>query len=678
MKNINEKEKNQNLLVLSQNKSRLIDSRKLNEILNKDNNHGVCGSINLGNTCYINSSIACLSNCTELTAYFLSKEFKNHINSSNKNGLKGKLANAWYQLLKDYWKTDKRTGNPSEIKSLIGKKYKKFDTDDQQDANEFIILFLELLGEDLNEIKSKKYLELQEQQPEETDEQGATRFWELYLLRNNSIITDLFSGLNKSTIFCPICKYKSITYNPFTSISLLIPNYEQLKKVKYLNFSKDDIFIFYIPKLSLYKAYKAKIRINKGITFNDIIIQVKEKINDFPFKVKKVDFISVINKQMINFIKGNDIYNEKNKENELYYFAFEKDNFNNINNKETIFIPIYIKIGDNFSSYPRGLYYFPGMKYKYLKKKIYMIIRKFLYVMIPELKKYRIDRKIKKILNDEDEYDKNQEESLLGLIMNEYEDIFKEKQINGKIIFPYNISIQKNIKSQHFNIIFDGSKDIFSNLNQYQINSNESEIDLLAKDLRNLNNILVITINNKSEFSRDSITSDIDKCIVVKSDDYCRNDFVEDNIITLDDCFQLFNLEENLEIGNEWFCKNCKNHVNALKKLEFFFLPKIMCICLSRFKKNGSYYTKNEKYIEFPINNLDMNKYIIYKDGQNYIYDIFAVCEHYGGREGGHYTAICKNYDGKWYSYDDSNLSLSSENEVCTRNAYILFYRRRV
>ena len=145
----------------------------------------------------------------------------------------------------------------------------------------------------------------------------------------------------------------------------------------------------------------------------------------------------------------------------------------------------------------------------------------------------------------------------------------------------------------------------------------------------------------------------------------------------MDDCFQLFNLEENLETGNEWFCKNCKNHVNALKKLEFFFLPKIMCICLSRFKKNKNYYTKNEKYIEFPINNLDMNKYIVYKDGKNYIYDIFAVSEHYGGREGGHYTAICQNYDGNWYSYDDSNCSLSSEERVCSQNAYILFYRRR-
>ena len=72
-----------------------------------------------------------------------------------------------------------------------------------------------------------------------------------------------------------------------------------------------------------------------------------------------------------------------------------------------------------------------------------------------------------------------------------------------------------------------------------------------------------------------------------------------------------------------------------------------------------------------------MNKYINENNKSNYIYDIYAVCEHYGSRYGGHYTAICKNYDGNWYSYDDSDCSLAEEKEVCSKNAYVLFYRRR-
>ena len=65
------------------------------------------------------------------------------------------------------------------------------------------------------------------------------------------------------------------------------------------------------------------------------------------------------------------------------------------------------------------------------------------------------------------------------------------------------------------------------------------------------------------------------------------------------------------------------------------------------------------------------------KDGNNYIYDLFSVSQHYGDRGGGHYTAICKNYDGNWYTYDDSRVFLSSERDVVTENAYVLFYRRK-
>ena len=671
MQKINENEKYENLSFITSSNKFLIDIKRLNDILEPNTNHGLCGSKNLGNTCYMNSSIACISNCTELTTFFLTKEYRKYINSSNKNGLKGRLADAWYYLLKEYWKTDRQRGNPSDIKSLMGKKYKKYNDNEQHDANEFIIMFLELLGEDLNEIKNKKYLELKEQQPKETDEQCAKRYWELHLSRNNSVINQLFCGLYKSTIICPLCKYKSITYNPFTSLSLLIPNREQLIKVKYLNFSKEDIFIYYIPKFSLAKTYKIYIRVEKDISFKSILYHIPEKIKEFPFEIRKVDFMSVTNKEITNIIKGDEIYDKFNKVKKAFYFAVERDFYYN---KESIFIPIYIKIGDTLSAYPRVLFVYSGMPYKYLKKKIYFVVRKYFKSLIKDLKKNDIDTKIKELYFN---YSKNTEEILIKAIGKEYDELLKVKN-KYQLNFPYDILIQKNVDSEKSTLIFDGENDIFQNLTKFQIISNESNIDLLVDDLRKLNDILIVNVNTKTGLFRKSISENIDVCNVLKSNDYCNRDYIEDNNITLNDCLTLFNIEENLESGNEWLCNVCKNRVNARKKLDFFYLPKILCICLSRFKKTeDDDYIKDQRFVDFPLKDLNMNKYMIFNDGKNYIYDIFAVCEHYGGREGGHYTAICKNIDGEWYSYDDSVCSHSSKDNVCTRSAYILFYRRK-
>jgi len=661
MKNINE---NQNILFLT-NKIK-IDVKMLEKILPKNSNHGLCGSENLGNTCFMNSSIACLSNCTELTTFFLSKDYRNYLNKSNKNGLKGKLADAWYKLLKSYWKTDENYGNPIEIKKLIAKKYKKFQSFEQQDANEFITLFLELLNEDLNEIKNKKYVQLDEQKTKETDIECAKRFWEVHLNRNNSIITELFCGLNKSIIICPICKYKSITYNPFNSISLLIPNNKQLKKIKYKNFYKDDIVsLYYIPKFSLAKTYKLNIRINKETSFKDILLNLHDKVKDFPFEVKDFDIISVTGKEMVKQFNINDKYNDEKG----FNFVIEKDFYKD---KEMIFIPLYIKIGNKYSAFPRGLYIYNKMTYRKMKKKIYFIVRKYFYSPVYE-ERHDIEDKIPELNNN---YDQNEEELLIKLIRKEYHEIEKSNY-NSKIIFPYKILIQPKIGSSESLIIFDGKEDNLEFLKKYEITKKESEIDLLVSELQNLKNILIVNIDTSSKKYRSSMSKKIDFCNVVESQDYLNNDYMETEKITLDDCLQLFNEEEYLDKENEWFCKKCKNSVNALKKLEFFYLPKILCICLSRFKKVINTYEKNGKYVEFPIENLQMNKYMTFKDGKNYIYDLFAVCQHYGGTGGGHYTAICKNYDENWYSYNDSNCSPSSKQDICTSSAYILFYRRR-
>jgi len=57
-----------------------------------------------------------------------------------------------------------------------------------------------------------------------------------------------------------------------------------------------------------------------------------------------------------------------------------------------------------------------------------------------------------------------------------------------------------------------------------------------------------------------------------------------------------------------------------------------------------------------------------FKDGWNKeqrCYNLIAVSNHFGGLGGGHYTAYAKNHiDGHWHYFDDSSVSLSSEDRV--------------
>ena len=178
----------------------------------------------------MNSSIACLSNCTELTTYFLTGKYKSDINKNNKDGLGGKLAIAWNNLLEEYWNSGTRAGNPSEVKSTVARKVRKFGGFSQQDSNEFMTEFLSILNEDLNRTDKKEYKELKEKDDDETELDCAKRFWNLHVKLNDSIVTDLFSGLFRSEVQCTNskCRYKNITFDPFNTLTLPIPSSNEI------------------------------------------------------------------------------------------------------------------------------------------------------------------------------------------------------------------------------------------------------------------------------------------------------------------------------------------------------------------------------------------------------------------------------------------------------------------
>lgn len=82
---------------------------------------GLTGLQNLGNTCFMNSGLQCLSNFKELTEYFLSGRFQSEINETNPLGTKGKLAKTYANLMKNLWYGTSKTFSPWSFKRTLSK-----------------------------------------------------------------------------------------------------------------------------------------------------------------------------------------------------------------------------------------------------------------------------------------------------------------------------------------------------------------------------------------------------------------------------------------------------------------------------------------------------------------------------------------------------------------------------
>ena len=208
----------------------------------------------------------------------------------------------------------------------------------------------------------------------------------------------------------------------------------------------------------------------------------------------------------------------------------------------------------------------------------------------------------------------------------------------------------------------DSLKDIYDDIEDYKIyvefNENSKYIN---KDKYNLDYCKVLSMDYE----------------IKKKEEKKKEDEEEDDgRLTLEKCLKKFTKEEQLQEGDEWYCSRCKKHVKAKKKMEFYYLPKILIICFKRFIKESYRWEKNGDNVEFPINDFDMKDIMIGPDREHSKYDLFAVSQHYGSTGFGHYTAVCKN-NGKWFSYDDSSCHETNPSSCQTSAAYVLFYRRQ-
>ncbi|XP_076125184.1 ubiquitin carboxyl-terminal hydrolase 4 [Alosa pseudoharengus] len=669
---------------------------------------GLCGLSNLGNTCFMNSALQCLSNASPLTEYFLNDQYEVEINRENPLGMRGEIAEAYADLVKQMWLSRSSYVAPRTFKTQVGRFAPQFSGYQQQDSQELLAFLLDGLHEDLNRVKKKPYLSLRDAEGR-PDEIVAKEAWTNHRLRNDSIIVDIFHGLFKSTLVCPECSKVSVTFDPFCYLTLPLP----MKKDRTME-------VFMVRSDPQSKPTQYRVVVPKLGVVSDLCSALA-KLCGVP--AEKMVVADVYNHRFHKIYRREDGLNHIMEKDDIFVYEVQEEDSEKMN------LPVYFRE----RHYKQGGGYSSGT----------MLFGQPLLITVPR-NNLSIDTLYHKVLERIGRYVKRSQVSVAenrplasatassscssqasdcaassnhndayaspssegaswsagssnGL--SSHSDTYKGR--NGTCdgedeeAMDHQVSPEpENSQTETVDGEEEGSEQeneangnaekkpgavrgrlfSFSMVNSY----GTANISPLPCD----GNILKLTTHSTVAIDWDS---DIKKTCYddQEAEAYEKHESMvqpqkKKSTIALRECIELFTTMETLGEHDPWYCPACKKHQQATKKFDLWSLPRLLVVHLKRFSYNRCWRDKLDTVVDFPIRDLNMSEFVCDPKAEPYVYDLIAVSNHYGGMGGGHYTAYGKNkVDGKWYYFDDSSVSSASEDQIVTKAAYVLFYQRR-
>ncbi|XP_077360309.1 ubiquitin carboxyl-terminal hydrolase 2-like [Festucalex cinctus] len=184
----------------------------------KQSPQGLVGLKNLGNTCFMNSILQCLSNTPELRDYCLREVHRTDLNNNS-----SALVEEFAKLIQSLWTsvTNETTFIPSDFRRQVQICAPKFAGCNQQDAQEFLRFLLDALHNEVNRATACPRAPA-EDFDQLSDEDKAKRMWNMYLEREDSKVVDVFVGQLKSSLTCSVCGFRSTVFEPFWDLSIPI------------------------------------------------------------------------------------------------------------------------------------------------------------------------------------------------------------------------------------------------------------------------------------------------------------------------------------------------------------------------------------------------------------------------------------------------------------------------
>ncbi|UJR26916.1 hypothetical protein I4U23_008225 [Adineta vaga] len=659
------------------------------------------GLKNCGNTCFINAIIQCLCHTEQLALYILRKGYEidmrnikntiadsQHLSSSSSSSSQPhgfKVTKSFVQIFQALWNNSSNTTSKLsyDFKSIIGNLSRQYSGNDQNDAQEFLLFLINTIHDELN-LATNGRLRSQTKNSFATKTISSSslasaelgcRAWSDYTDANQSIMTSTFSAQLHSTLRCHQCKQESKTFEPYTLLSLPIPQ-KIIKSVfitvVFLNQSPKQLQIgLCLPVTNTVKDVREAIAQQSNLDPNDLALVEIDQYNGFSQVFHDTESMSRLTHDVYAIQFPSSSSTTTTTTESVEHVALPTESTNQIVPSEStnLFVNLLVINRVRLNSGRVERFGAP------------------IAVRVPRESNYRA-LQLSMI--------KAQRSIILDEAM-EYAQEFVLFQLS--LIDQYQSTNNETMKQEH-PILHDVQWPLYL----------EKIVEILdAYDGPGLGPSHIQVYADWQEkylgqfISKWGCTDD--KPDIHQSVAQARAALHQpSSSISLADCFSLFTQSESLNHDDAWMCTHCRRKENGtVKNLKISTVPSVLIIHLKRFCQTKVSNSKLVYPVQFPLIGLDVRRYLSRKRNDEHInnddsgadedqqdeinqqeqkqyglYDLYAVCNHRGSMSNGHYTAYCKNpVTGKWFCYDDHLVTELDPSRVCTPDAYILFYRRR-
>lgn len=664
---------------------------------------GLTGLDNLGNTCYLNSIVQCLANTRPLRDYFLVNKYEDDINTENPLGTGGKLAVSFAHVMGNLWSGKERSLSPYKLKGIVGEKVCQFKGFMQQDAQEFMAFLLDGLHEDLNRIKKKPYVE-EVEGAGKPDAEVANEAWRRYKSRNDSVIVDLFQGQLKSKLTCPVCNKISIKYDPFMNLSVPLPKDQKILPV--IIFFKDHKRV----------PLKVVLKLTQDACVEQLTAAVQRITAIEPRNMRVCEVFggkfhrTFDRRYSLSSVISSDII-------VVYEVLSEEEGGEEVYEVPIVQRTVCARVAP---SYCASCYSRPGpgvalrrctqcwgigycnqqcqkehwTTHKKSCKRIPQHIGIPFIASIPAS-----EATFQRLQSIAEEYAKYSVDVRPGEISRQ-NSLVREGETSSGETSPANDTSEEKGTDEASSPLQprDGQPRFYvkpvTAYGEGIVGQEGGRLSDQGSELLDLGRkYLSIDWRNHPRSSGFVIAEEKD--LECEEHSSCQTEKISESYsCSLKECLELFTEPETLSQNDAWYCPKCKAHREATKQLSVWRLPEILIIHLKRFSfRNILFKDKITKLVEFPLRGLDMSRFTLGKDDnedkEGSLYDLFAVANHSGTVNFGHYTAFGRlaeadhPIDGLkteglgWRYFDDRSVTETTEERVISKYAYVLFYKRR-